>query len=177
MRIFIAVRLRQDVILYLKHLSENLSVDFEKARFTRPENYHITLKFIGETDRRTYDKIIKATKNTAGGIKKFIVKTSDADSFKRKNKHIFYCSLNDSGELMDLYNLLYRNLKAEGLDMADGKYNPHITLAREVVLKSTYKCKILESVDIDVDSISVMESTRVNGKLTYVPRYSIGLGD
>ena len=156
-------------------MTKQLVPYFSKARYTHIENYHITLKFIGEVGRDEFTKIIKAVKAAVIEIDKFVIWTKGAESFQKKNKHIFYCSTEDSVNLQNLYSVLDRELKNTGVVFNDGKFTPHITLAREVVLLNGLPKIELEKNEIEVSSISIMESTRVNGKLTYIPQFTVKL--
>ena len=176
MRIFIAIRLNNDIKSHLKNITKNLSPFFERARFSRVENYHITIRFIGEADRVEYEKIVSAVKNTAPVFDKFSITTGSPGSFKRKNKHIFYCSLENSDKLKEIHDFLNIELDKSGIVSGRVRFSPHITLAREVVLSDDYHGIEYEARKIDVREIAVMESTRINGKLTYIPRFTLELG-
>jgi len=176
MRIFIAIRLNNDIKSHLKNITENLSPFFERARFSRVENYHITIRFIGEANRAEYEKIVSAVKKTAPAFDRFSLTVSSPGSFKRKNKHIFYCGLENSDKLKELHDFLNIELDKAGIVSGNVKFSPHITLAREVVLSEGYNGIDYETRNINVREISIMESTRINGKLTYIPRFTAELG-
>lgn len=156
-------------------MTKQLVPYFSKARYSHTENYHITLKFIGEVGRDEFNKIIEAVKAAAIEVEKFVIWTKGAGSFQKKNKHIFYCSTEDSVNLQKLYSILDRELKNTEVEFNDGKFTPHITLAREAVLLNEFPKIEFEKNEIEVNSISVMESTRVNGKLTYIPQFTAKL--
>ncbi len=175
MRIFIAIELDNNIKYHLCSVSKRLMPYFAKARYTRLENYHITLKFIGDTKRTEFEKVVSAVKKTALRIDGFIIRTSGAGSFKKRNRHIFYCSVESSPKLQELYSILCSELNSAGIETEDGKYTPHITLAREAVLDNEYPDIKFESKVIKASSISVMESTIINGKLTYIQRFRANL--
>jgi len=156
-------------------MTKELMPYFSNARFTHPENYHITLKFIGEIGRDNFNKTIKAIKTVASEIGKFMIWTKGVGNFTKRNKHIFYCSTKDSVDLHNLNSVIDKELKNVGVIFNDGKFTPHITLAREVVLSDRYPEIEFEEKGIEVEAISVMESTRVNGKLTYIPQFTAKL--
>ncbi len=176
MRIFIAIRLNNDIKSHLKNITDRLSPFFEKARFSLVENYHITIKFIGETDRTGYEKIVSAVKSAAPEIEKFDINTGGPGSFRRRKRHIFYCSLKNANSLQKLHDVICIELRKKGIKADNVGFSPHITLAREVVLSDEYNGIEFESKKINVEKIAVMESTRINGKLTYIPRFTVELG-
>lgn len=172
MRIFIAIRPDKKTIAYLKSLLNETENNFEKARFTYPGNYHITLKFIGETDKTTLNKIIDAVKKTAQKHNGFNINTKGTGTFKKRSKYIFFCSIEESPELLMIHGTLQSELEKNGIDIPEEKYIPHITLARDVVLKEKQTINPIRKTEIKVGSIHVMKSMQINGKLTYIPEYS-----
>lgn len=176
MRIFIAIQLDDEVRKHIGDMADMLDPYFEKARYSRMENYHITVKFIGETDRRTYLKVVDATKRAAVRCRDFTMKTTQPGSFKRKKRHIFYCGTEYTQGLYELDDAVSEEIQKSGIEIQKTKLVPHITIAREVVLKEDYPEISMPGKEIKVDSISVMESTRINGKLTYIPRFTAKLG-
>lgn len=175
MRIFIAIQLEKNIKSHLNCMTKELMPYFSKARYTHIENYHITLKFIGEINRDEFNKTIKAVKTAASEVCKFAICTKGVESFNKRNKHIFYCSTEDSVDLYNLYSVIDSELINEGIVANNGKLTPHITLAREVILSDGYPKIGFEEKQIKVEAISVMESTRVNGKLTYIPQFTAKL--
>jgi len=171
MRIFIAIRLNNHIKSHLNGMAKQLSQHFSKARFTSPENYHITLKFIGEVDRTGFNKTVQAVKKAVREIDRFSISTREPGSFKKGNKRIFYCSVENSTELRNLYESVCSQLEEAGVESNPGKFNPHITLAREVIVNEINPRTDFGKKIIKVEAISVMESTRVNKKLTYIPQY------
>lgn len=177
MKVFIAVTLDKDIKSHLKNMADKLSKHMQSARYTHFSNYHITLVFIGETDISGYKQIIKAVKDTVVGLADFKLKTSGTGSFKKGSKHIIYCEIKKSKNLNDIYLSLLKNLMYCGIDVREGKFTPHITLAREAVpIDENWEVKT-DDIEIQVNSVSVMESMRINGKLTYIPRFTAALGD
>ena len=175
MRIYIAIQLDNHIKSHLNCMTKELVPYFCAAKYTHPENYHITLKFIGEIGRDNFNKTIKAIKTAASEVGKFMIWTKSVENFTKRNKHIFYCSTEESVDLHNLYSVINRELINAGVTFTDGKFTPHITLAREVVLSDRYPEIEFEEKGIEVEAISVMESTRVNGKLTYIPQFTAKL--
>jgi len=156
-------------------MTKQLVPYFSKARYTHIENYHITLKFIGEVGRDEFNKIVKVVKTVALEVDNFVLWTKGVGSFQKSNKHILYCATEYSANLQNIQSVLDRELKNTGVIFNDGKFTPHITLAREAVLSNEFPKIEFEKNKIEVEAISVMESTRVNSKLTYIPQFTAKL--
>jgi GrpB-like predicted nucleotidyltransferase (UPF0157 family) len=71
-----------------------------------------------------------------------------------------------------MHKKLSAGLKANGLAVEERRYNPHITLGREIVTKEQPR-QIKPFVET-VSRIDLMKSERINGKLTYTSIYRRG---
>jgi len=71
---------------------------------------------------------------------------------------------------MDLQREVEYKLALCGFEMDGRKYNPHITLGREVVTNVTpWK---IEPFGETIGAIDLMKSERINGKLVYMAIYT-----
>jgi len=82
----------------------------------------------------------------------------------------WYAGLRKTEPLMNLQHEIEHKLALCGFEMDGRKYNPHITLGREVV--TSEKPWEIELFDETVTSIALMKSERINGKLTYTAIYT-----
>lgn len=177
MRIFTAITFDDYTMQYLKKLTELVPMHYRDARMTGYTNLHMTVAFIGEADRITVNKVIKASKKTAEATSGFTVETIGMSAFKRKNKYTVICDIKDSEDLSGVYGRMITALSGEGLNIDKKKYRPHITLARQAVLTGkTTQIKTPEHV-IEVKEFCVMESSRINGVLTYTPIAKFKFGE
>jgi len=95
--------------------------------------------------------------------------------FPRGNKSIVWVGLKLNEMLNKIYRDLEISLETIGIKREDRKLTPHITLGRHVVCNEEF-CKLVEMINIEnriilVDKISLMESTREDGELKYIPIY------
>jgi len=99
------------------------------ARWIDAENYHITLRFIGDVDYATASEIEAGLEKLANGLS-FSVKLTQLGAFGGNKPHALYAgaALNDS--LVRLQAAHERILQRIGLDPEGRKYTPHVTLAR-----------------------------------------------
>lgn len=169
MRIFTAVTFNNETKEFLCSLKSHIENSYSDARFTNIGNLHMTITFIGEVGKNTVNKVVKATAETAAESKGFYMELGDISSFRRRNKHTVYCKVRYSEELETLYELMRRKLENEGVEIDIKPFRPHITLARQAVKKRDFKDIHTPVHKCRVDDICVMESTRINGVLTYTP--------
>ena len=66
-RAFIAFELPENIRSFIGSIQKNLKYDGFDARWVRPENIHITLKFLGNINEADTEKISAAILKTASG--------------------------------------------------------------------------------------------------------------
>ncbi|NLJ87643.1 MAG: hypothetical protein GX327_02480 [Epulopiscium sp.] len=110
--------------------------------------------------------------DTATQIEEFTLSLSDFDYFKRLGEYIPWIGLDgELSSLNNLYSKLYSQLKSIGFSLEERPLKPHITLGRRVqfnkpsqIIKKDF---LIEKLNIQVSSMVLMESARINNKLTY----------
>jgi len=85
---------------------------------------------------------------------------------------IWWAGVQQNKDLQDLQGRLTDRLVAAGFSLDKRKYDPHITLGREVV--SDITPRPIEPFGETVSGIDLMKSEHINGKLTYTPVYRRG---
>ncbi len=177
MRIFIAVELDENLKGYIFDKQQTLKGYCEKGKFTSKENFHLTLKFIGQTNSNGIELLKEAIDKTAEKSSAFNLKLGKLGYFPKKNKKIMWLGISQGqNKLLQLFKVLENTLEEKGFERDTRGLNPHITLAREVTLNTYFDeiCKEIKILDynISVKKISLMESKRVDGELKYIPIYA-----
>lgn len=176
MRTFIAIELDKLIKEYLWEQLQSIKEYISKGNFTSQENFHLTLNFLGEVTPNQIDILKEAINSVAINLQPFTLKLDRLGQFCRGNTHILWVGTNKSTKLEAIFNSLKNTLESYGFLMEKRGLNPHITLGREVVLKVNFE-QLYHKIDIQpkevcVDKISLMESTRIDGKLKYIPIYT-----
>ena len=98
------------------------------ARWLEPEDYHVTLRFIGDVDRRAARDIAE----TLGGVRrpKAPVRFESLSWFGGDKPRVIVAKVKSDPALMDLQAEQERRLRRIGLAPETRKYTPHVTLAR-----------------------------------------------
>jgi RNA 2',3'-cyclic 3'-phosphodiesterase len=129
MRIFVAIPFPQSVKDVLSTLSQP---DKIKAKWEQRDNYHITLRFIGDVDDKGYERYITALKTiqapafhmTLQGVGRFPPE-------QRQTPRVLWVGAAPAPEFMTLYEAVSSTLEANGLPKDKHEtYHPHVTLAR-----------------------------------------------
>ena len=98
------------------------------ARWIDPENYHITLRFIGDID----DRLAHEIASLLDGVKRrsFEVRFSGVTSFGGNKPRAIVLSVEPIQPLIELQSELERLMQRLGLEPEGRKFTPHVTLAR-----------------------------------------------
>ncbi|WP_423189802.1 RNA 2',3'-cyclic phosphodiesterase [Alkalibacterium sp. f15] len=172
MRVFIAIEIGEQTKKQLKNVQDKMKNYVNKGNFTTRDNFHVTLRFIGDVDQEEIDGLRCVIDNMALITKPFKLSLDTLGHFPRKQKEIIWVGI--KGQL-DSLNELKRDLEGElekaGFAKEEREYRPHITLVRSASLDKPVEV-IIEEVsvphsEIIAGSISLMESTRIDGELVY----------
>ena len=128
MRLFIGIdipeELRRRLQAYIARLDKQLPPG--SVKWTHPEGWHITLKFLGETTK--IDAIKSALQ--APRVEPFEIRLRDVGFFTPRSPRVFWAGIEASGALPALAAEIEGLLAPLGFPREDKPYRPHITLAR-----------------------------------------------
>lgn len=191
MRLFTAINFSEHTKNNLMSAIGELKSASRGGNFTRRENLHLTLVFIGEvTSEREISKIKEIIKECALDNEKFDLKIEKSGRFKRNEGDIVWAGIEKNPQLTGLQKQMADMLKSSGFYIDEKEYSPHLTLGREVVYSNEEYTKIREIprssrrnlariiLDKIIDStesvnkISLMKSERIKGVLTYTDIFS-----
>lgn len=177
MRVFFAIEFDENIKSYFYEIQEKVRPYCLAGNFTLKENFHLTLRFIGEQSSEQIHKL-KAVLTDTAQASSFELRPEKLGSFRKGNRSIIWIGLEKSPQLQQLYANLEKVLADNGYQKEERSYSPHITLAREVKIEDfgSLPGKVhIENPIIKVKSISLMESKRINNKLCYIPLEKIEL--
>jgi 2'-5' RNA ligase len=125
-----------------KAVGESLSLlrgGLPGARWIDPENYHVTLRFIGDVD----DDIAQEIAWLLGTVRRkdFELRLDGLQSFGGRKPRAVIAAVAPSQSVMELQAEHERLLRRVGLDPEARKYTPHVTLAR---LRDTSSFEVAE---------------------------------
>jgi len=178
MRIFFALEFDKGIKNKIKNQQQIIINNSLKGNFTLEDNFHLTLKYIGEVKETEIGLLKEALVMAASNRNSFNLSIKDLSYFPRGNKKILWLGVTKNEELDSLFKTLDSQLSLIGYEEEERPYTPHITIGREVVLNEDIarlqeQVKICENVT--VNKISLMESTRIEGKLAYIPIFTVNL--
>ena len=163
MRLFIAIQLNDEMKAALTDVQDNMRRQGVRGNFTKRENLHLTLAFIGEyPDQYDIKEIIDRI-----DFEPFTISLDGIGSFGS----LWWAGLAGSEELKQLAKRLRRALADNGIPYDRKKFSPHITLIRKPVSRSgripPESITKLSPAAMTVDHISLMRSVRGKNGMIY----------
>ncbi|MCF3640047.1 RNA 2',3'-cyclic phosphodiesterase [Rhizobium sp. TRM95111] len=123
-RLFIALEVPRNAAMSLSLLRGGLP----GARWIDVENFHITLRFIGDVDGRTADEVVDRIDRI--DRPEFQISLNGIGSFGSKKPHSVYAGVSPAPEMYALQAEIERICQRIGLPADQRKFMPHVTLAR-----------------------------------------------
>ena len=143
----------------------------QQGNFSRIENLHLTLAFLGETERlHAICQIMEQISLPA-----FSLTLDQLGRFRRNGGDIYWVGIAANPSLQQLQQSLSQKLRQAKFPLDEKPYRPHLTLGRQIILKPAANLaqvkQCLAPVSFPVSSIHLMESSRRHGQLIYTSRY------
>lgn len=123
-RLFTGVEIPPDVGQALASLRGGLP----GARWIDPENYHLTLRFIGDVDDMIAHEVVSMLGRVRRGA--FELRFEGLSSFGGRKPRAVVATLSPSQPLIEVQTEQERMMQRIGLEPEGRKYIPHVTLAR-----------------------------------------------
>lgn len=99
------------------------------ARWIDPENYHITLRFIGDVDHAVANEVTDALDRLAHS-EAFNIRLSHLGAFGGDKPRALFAGVDNNPAMQRLQAAQERVLQRLGLEPESRKFTPHVTLAR-----------------------------------------------
>ena len=150
----------------------------DNVKWTRDEEMHITLKFLGDMDNRDLLVVGEELRRIASQIEAFTATLSGIGTFPRgKPPRIVWAGIEQGSEqLIAMYEQLDESLVQLGVPREGRAYTPHLTLGRvgrgadlERLQKHLQRVEGGMQGTFDVNEVILYASLRERGKLVYEP--------
>ncbi len=169
LRLFTAINFDDTAKDQLCEVIDLLKGSAVKGRYTRRENLHLTLVFLGEVESERAHNIKHAIDRVEE--KPFTLQLTGVGRFLRESGEIFWVGAHKCQPLLSIHDQLNNRLIQAGCWVETREYKPHLTLARELQLPTGFDrgelAKQAGAIRIPVQSIDLMKSERIDGVLTY----------
>ncbi|HKO63084.1 MAG TPA: RNA 2',3'-cyclic phosphodiesterase [Pyrinomonadaceae bacterium] len=133
-RVFCAIEIPEEVQEKLgAHISElRRALPEMQASWIRPENIHLTLKFLGEIPQTRVQPLSEATRRAASSSNPFTIRLEQTGSFPPHGPaRVLWIGIGDhEGRLAHLHSRLEGECEKEGFEKEARRFHPHLTVAR-----------------------------------------------
>jgi 2'-5' RNA ligase len=123
-RLFTGIEIPPDIADRLAMLRGGLP----NARWIDRDNYHLTLRFIGDVDRRVAEDVAESLDRVRRPV--FNLRLTGVSALGTKRPHAIVAMAEPTPALIELQAEHERILQRIGLPPEGRKYTPHVTLAR-----------------------------------------------
>ncbi|MDR1727701.1 MAG: RNA 2',3'-cyclic phosphodiesterase [Acidobacteriota bacterium] len=166
MRLFVAINFSNEVKDALCETIAELRAAALRGRYTARENLHLTLAFIGESNRP--EDVLKAMEAVAAEapLETLDITLSDAGVFGGRGGDLHWVGVTHTPELESLAARLADALRAKGFAVARNRFTPHVTIGRQVVLAAGAGIRARPA-HMQAAGLSLMRSDRLCGRPVY----------
>ena len=171
LRLFISINCNEETKELLLDVQDKIKAQSLKGSFSRPENLHLTLAFIGETPEEQVPAICSVIKDVLlPPLAPFTLSFSQTGCFYHSNKELWWVGADKADPslriLKELRQRIAAGLSTKGISFDNRPFNPQITLGREIKHDAPIVIPNPE-IFFTVSRISLMKSERINGVLIY----------
>lgn len=176
-RTFWAIRISREVEDLIRRIYSEIPELKRGIRLVPPENVHITLKFLGDTDEQQVGSIIAAVKDQIINWHSFPVTVGGTGTFPNpRQPRIIFLDIKDGLEkLREISNIIENCMERFGYKQEKRAFTPHLTIGRvkddrqainavESLLRYQY-----EPVPFNATQIVFFESTLTPQGAIYTP--------
>jgi RNA 2',3'-cyclic 3'-phosphodiesterase len=173
-RTFIALELPEAVKLQACQVIERLSFLDDRVRWTRPDNLHLTLNFLGDVSPELMPKIIETVQTIAKETLPLTLCVSGLGGFADLNEArvIWLGVQGDVSGLRNFQSMIETQLTPFGFVPERRKFFPHITLGRsrrKAVAVDVTRVGSLSPIHFQAGRVTVMKSELGPGGAVYHP--------
>lgn len=173
MRVFIGIDFDAAVKDYIQAVQSYLKSTAIGGNFTKYDNVHLTLRYIGLVELTQIDRISELLDDIALKYHPFPITIGDLGSFGKGEKKLMYVSVKRGKETLQQIDASLRPALIESeLPFDEKKLVPHITVAREVRFNNrinpAHPMPFYDK-EIIVSTLTLFASIRRDGVLRYEP--------
>ncbi|HTL52227.1 MAG TPA: RNA 2',3'-cyclic phosphodiesterase [Planctomycetota bacterium] len=190
-RTFVAIPTPEDIVRRLMKLTQKFQWPGCKVRWSSPEQFHLTVQFLGNVEWIEVGKIGKTLKEVAAPFPPVTLSLTQLSVFPPRNQpRVIVAALEPNPTLLKLVETLQARLLADHQIVPESRhYKPHVTLGR---VKSVADAEAgeqlradLAAVDPDLlgswgdweaDELTFFQSSHEDGRSEYIELAHAALG-
>ena len=158
-RLFIGIPVKSKIIekFALKWVNDPL-LNQNRMKWVRPENWHVTLYFLGNTPESEIDDLQQFIDESFNQILSFSTNLNEVGVFpKISNPKVLWLGLENIQPLLAGYNRLGELLRQNGFAIDNKPLKPHMTLARinSIEHRDSIESLLMEYGQFIFDSVAI----------------------
>lgn len=177
-RLFIGIPVRSETAVQQTEMWRNdRLLNENRFSWTRPENWHITLYFLGDTDSSQVPLLNRIVDESFDSVSAFQTELTGAGVFQNlRNPKVFWLGLKSLEPVIEAYGDLGEKLQETGFSFDPKALKPHLTIAR---IKSLENRVVFSSLldkfgrqsfgDVEISRVVVFESILSSSGPVYKP--------
>ena len=169
-RVFFAIPLATDEQKLIQQavtpLITSMSAD---VRWLHPENWHITMRFLGGVDQSVIDYMIQVAETAVKKLEKFTLTGIEIAGFPAEKSRMVAVYIKPNPILENLFQQLDEAAVQSGLNREDRSFKPHITLAKARHRIKSFDPIIFDKLHILIQELVLYESQPTKVGSHYIP--------
>jgi 2'-5' RNA ligase len=183
-RCFVAIEIPDRIQAILSEVQSEFRPKIKKASWTRRGNFHLTLKFLGDVEKSSINKINSTIEGIVANHKPFCLEIGGIGTFPNMYRpRVLWAGLTQGArETTTLTNTIIRELMKLGFPN-ERRFHPHFTLARirksvnmKTHTESFKKFETMAGTLMNVNHITLVRSELHPSGASYTPLHIYPLG-
>lgn len=132
MRAFVAIKITSDQRMAVGDLIGDLKTSSADVKWVKPENLHLTLKFLGNMDESRVGDVAEAVRGACQGITPFEISLRGTGAYPsvRRPRVVWVGIENGRDSLLSLNENIENRLETVGFQKEKRSFSPHLTIGR-----------------------------------------------
>lgn len=159
-RLFAAIKIHPSTHYVKLQSSISSALSHERIKWVEPENMHLTLKFLGETDDRKIPDIINALNEASSKSKFFLLHIENLGVFgSRYDPKVLWFGIRKNDDLFSLWDNTLSEFEKIAMGADRQNFVPHLTIGRikEISDKQLFQKIILPFKEVYIQEQAVSE--------------------
>jgi RNA 2',3'-cyclic 3'-phosphodiesterase len=154
---FIAVPLPKEIKERIYRWRESVETTFPFKSWVHPEDYHITLSFLGNANRSQIKKVEKELPIVVKKHVSFLLTLSEISTFgKPDSPRILWIGVEKEESLFRLQKDVFQTCESIGFSLDQKPFKPHITVARKWVGQQPFSIQDIKQIPLKQEDITFM---------------------
>jgi len=133
-RLFIAIAVPEEIKVQVTNAQDELRQNLGRAvvKWTRPEQFHLTLRFLGNIDAQAVEQLISAVRLVCRSVRPLQLSANGLGFFPNpRSPRVLWVGVQDENEqLQSLQETMQQATHSFTDEKAEERFSGHITLAR-----------------------------------------------